>query len=246
MSRPRRPSRPGEVPGLTITKLLVGGYGNNAYLLRCARTGEAVLIDAAADGPALLREIDGSGGDLARVITTHQHGDHWGALEAVVGMTQAVTFAHNLDAEGLPLPVDELVEQGDRIPVGATSVEVIHLAGHTPGGIALLYDAEGELAETPHLFTGDSLFPGGVGNTWKDPARFEQLIGDVETKVFDRLPDATWVYPGHGNDTTLGVERPHLGGVARTRLVKDGLLVASAGPTAPAPSVTTSTVRAAT
>jgi glyoxylase-like metal-dependent hydrolase (beta-lactamase superfamily II) len=199
-----------ELPGLTITKLLVGGFGNNAYLLRCTRTGEAVLIDAAADAPALLREVDRSGGDLVRVITTHQHGDHWGALEAVVGMTQAVTVAHRLDAGELPLPVDDLVEDGDRIPVGATSLQVIHLAGHTPGGIALLYDAEGELAGAPHVFTGDSLFPGGVGNTWKDPARFEQLIGDVESKIFERLPDATWVYPGHGNDTTLGAERPHL------------------------------------
>jgi glyoxylase-like metal-dependent hydrolase (beta-lactamase superfamily II) len=208
---PADPIQTRELPGLTITKLLVGGSGNNAYLLRCSRTGEAVLIDAAADAPALLREIERSGGDLTHVITTHQHGDHWGALEAVVGMTQAAAVAHGEDAGALPLPVDELVSDGDRVAVGATSVEVIHLAGHTPGGIALLYDAEGELAESPHLFTGDSLFPGGVGNTWKDPARFTQLIGDVETKVFARLPDATWVYPGHGGDTTLGAERPHLG-----------------------------------
>ena len=200
-----------ELPGLTITKLLVGDFGNNAYLLRCTRTDEAVLIDAAADAPALLREIDRSGGDVALVITTHQHGDHWGALEAVVGMTQAGAVAHADDAEGLPLPVDELVSDGDRVQVGATSVEILHIAGHTPGGIAILYDAEGELAASPHLFTGDSLFPGGVGNTRKDPAMFAQLLGDVETKIFARLPDATWVYPGHGNDTTLGAERPHLG-----------------------------------
>ncbi|MDX6244195.1 MAG: hypothetical protein QOE76_1918 [Frankiales bacterium] len=198
------------LPGLSVTKILVGGFGNNAYLLRCTRTGEAVLIDAAADAPALLRAIDSSGGDVARVITTHQHGDHWGALEAVVGVTQAAAVAHPEDAGALPLPVDELVSDGDRIPVGATSVEVIHLAGHTPGGIAILYDAEGELAQAPHLFTGDSLFPGGVGNTWKDPARFAQLMDDVERKVFDRMPDETWVYPGHGGDTTLGAERPHL------------------------------------
>jgi glyoxylase-like metal-dependent hydrolase (beta-lactamase superfamily II) len=196
-----------EVAGLTITKLLVGTRGNNTYLLRCTRTGEQVLIDAAADAPALLREVDG---DLATVVTTHQHGDHWGALEAMVGMTQAEIVAGDEDAEGLPMPVDRTVSDGDRVPVGATSLEVIHLAGHTPGGIALLYDADGELADAPHLFTGDSLFPGGVGNTWGDRGRFEHLIGDVEKKVFDRLPDATWVYPGHGDDTTLGAERPQL------------------------------------
>ncbi|BEP15607.1 MBL fold metallo-hydrolase [Acidothermaceae bacterium B102] len=207
---PEAPIQRREVAGLSITKLLVGGYGNNAYLLRCTRTGEALLIDAAADGPALLREIDTSGGDLARVVTTHQHGDHWAALEAVVGVTQAAVVVHPLDADELPLAADELVSEGARIPIGATSVEVIHLVGHTPGGIALLYDAEGEIAGAPHLFTGDSLFPGGVGNTWKDPERFAQLLGDVEAKIFNRLPDETWVYPGHGGDTTLGAERPHL------------------------------------
>jgi glyoxylase-like metal-dependent hydrolase (beta-lactamase superfamily II) len=83
-------------------------------------------------------------------------------------------------------------------------LEVIHLVGHTPGSIALLYrDPSG----FPHLFTGDSLFPGGVGNTQKDPVRFASLINDVERKLFDQLPDETWIYPGHGGDTTLGKER---------------------------------------
>ena len=87
---------------------------------------------------------------------------------------------------------------------------MIALAGHTPGSIALLYldpAPEGH----PHLFTGDSLFPGGVGNTFGDEAAFVQLIDEVETKVFQRLPDETWFYPGHGGDSTLGAERPHLG-----------------------------------
>ena len=84
---------------------------------------------------------------------------------------------------------------------------MIALAGHTPGSIALLYD---DPSGHPHLFTGDSLFPGGVGNTRGDAERFQQLLGDVSTKIFDRLPDDTWFYPGHGNDSTLGAERPHL------------------------------------
>ena len=110
-------------------------------------------------------------------------------------------------AARLPVPPSALVEEGDEVRVGSCALEVVHLAGHTPGGIALLYrDPEG----SPHLFSGDSLFPGGVGNTDRDPERFKSLMTDVETKVFDRLPDDTWVYPGHGNDTTLGAERPSL------------------------------------
>jgi glyoxylase-like metal-dependent hydrolase (beta-lactamase superfamily II) len=96
------------------------------------------------------------------------------------------------------------------VVVGAASVSVIHLRGHTPGSIALCYDADGALATSPHLFTGDSLFPGGPGNTEHDPERFGQLMDDLEERVFGVLPDGTWVYPGHGKDTTLGAERPHL------------------------------------
>jgi glyoxylase-like metal-dependent hydrolase (beta-lactamase superfamily II) len=92
------------------------------------------------------------------------------------------------------------------VQVGDVSLEVITLVGHTPGSVALLHeDPDG----TPHLWTGDSLFPGGVGRTWS-PQDFVTLIDDVERKVFDRLPDTTWVYPGHGGDTTLGAERASL------------------------------------
>ena len=100
--------------------------------------------------------------------------------------------------------------QGDRVAVGDATLEVIALAGHTPGSIALLYDDTSPDGH-PHLFTGDSLFPGGVGNTFGDEAAFVQLIDEVETKVFQRLPDDTWFYPGHGDDSTIGAERPSLG-----------------------------------
>ncbi len=193
-----------ELTDLTITKVSVGPGDNNAYLLRCRRTGDQVMIDAANEAPRLLSVI-GDGG-LAAVVTTHQHGDHWQALDAVVGATGARALAHPLDAPELPVPVTP-VEEGDRIPVGDCALEVIHLVGHTPGSIALLYE---DPAGTPHLFTGDSLFPGGVGNTFNDPARFTSLIDDVERKIFDRLPDGTWFYPGHGDDSTLGRERPSL------------------------------------
>jgi glyoxylase-like metal-dependent hydrolase (beta-lactamase superfamily II) len=190
---------------LVVTKVSVGAHDNNAYLLRCRETGEQLLVDAPAEAPRLLELIGGAG--LGTIVTTHQHRDHWQALREVAEATGARTIAHPLDAPGLPLPPVELVAEGDEVRVGACALEVIHLAGHTPGGIALLYRDPGG---APHLFSGDSLFPGGVGNTDDDPERFHSLITDVEAKVFDRLPDETWVYPGHGNDTTLGAERPSL------------------------------------
>ena len=192
-----------ELPGLSIAKLAVGPFNNNAYLLRCAETGEGLLIDAAAEGDRLL-ELVGTG-PITSIVTTHQHGDHWQALEQLAKATGATLIAHPLDAPELPLPMDRLVEHGDTITVGRITLEVIHLRGHTPGSIALLYRGP-----EPHLFTGDSLFPGGVGNTWQDAERFQSLFADVTERLFDPLPDETWVYPGHGGDTTLGAERPSL------------------------------------
>jgi len=189
-----------ELPGLRITKLSVGPMDNNAYLLECLSTGDLLLIDAANEAPRLLELV----GDrtLSTVVTTHQHMDHWVALEEVVAATGARPLVHPDDAEGLPIATSP-VSGGDRIPIGDCELEVIHLVGHTPGSIALLYDdPEGNA----HIFTGDSLFPGGVGKT-QSPADFSSLIDDVEHKIFDRLSDETWVYPGHGNDTTLGAER---------------------------------------
>ena len=193
-----------DLPALTISKLSVGPMDNNAYLLRCKETGVQLLVDAANDAPALL-DLIGSAG-LSTVVTTHQHGDHWQALLAVLKATGATSVAHAADADGIP-DVDETVADGDVIAVGDCSLEVIHLVGHTPGSICLLYR---DPAGTPHLFTGDSLFPGGVGNTFGSKENFASLISDVERKVFGRLPDETWFYPGHGNDSTLGAERPSI------------------------------------
>jgi len=197
-----------QLAGLTVTKVAVGPMDNNAYFLRCTQTGELALIDAANDAETLLRLI----GDvpLATIITTHQHWDHHAALQAVQKATGAATVAHPDDARGLPIPVTRPVRHGDTVAVGNARLTVIHLRGHTPGSIALCYDGDGELADQPHLFTGDSLFPGGPGNTSNDPERFNSLMNDLEERVFAALPDGTWVYPGHGGDTTLGTERPHL------------------------------------
>jgi glyoxylase-like metal-dependent hydrolase (beta-lactamase superfamily II) len=189
---------------LTITKLAVGPMDNNAYFLRCASTGEVLLIDAANEPDRLLATL---GDDrLIGVVTTHQHFDHWQGLPEIFAATGAPVTAHPADADALPVDVKYLVDEGDTVTVGDCSLSVIHIVGHTPGSIALLYQGP----DRPHLFTGDCLFPGGVGNTEQDPQRFASLIEDVSTKVFDRLPDETWVYPGHGGDTTLGAERPQL------------------------------------
>jgi len=193
-----------ETAALRLTKLSVGPMDNNAYLLECRETGARALVDAADDAATLLALV-GTGG-LEQVVTTHQHRDHWQALAEVVAATGARTAAGRPDAEALPVPVDVPLDDGDRVQVGEVELEVIALVGHTPGSVALLYDDPGG---HPHLITGDSLFPGGVGRT-TNPADFSSLIDDVEHKIFDRLPDDTWFYPGHGNDSTLGAERGSL------------------------------------
>jgi glyoxylase-like metal-dependent hydrolase (beta-lactamase superfamily II) len=190
-----------DLGGLTVTKVSVGPGDNNAYLLRCRNDGSQVLIDAANDASTLI-DLAGPAG-LTTVVTTHRHPDHWQALAEVVSATGAASVAHTLDAPKIPV-VTTTVTEGDTIAVGDCALEVIHLVGHTPGSIALLYQDPAGMA---HLWTGDSLFPGGPGRT-TNPTDFGTLMDDLEAKVFGRLPDETWFYPGHGKDSTLGAERP--------------------------------------
>jgi glyoxylase-like metal-dependent hydrolase (beta-lactamase superfamily II) len=198
---------------LTLTKVAVDPEtSNNCYLLHCDETDEVVLVDAAAEPERLLELVGGR--SLTAIVTTHQHWDHHRGLAAVkAAHPGAVVVAGAPDADAIEeqtgVTVERRVGDGDTIDVGTCELRVIAIAGHTPGSIALLVDDE-KVSPTPHLFTGDSLFPGGVGNTFGDADAFTQLIGEVETKVFGRLPDETWFYPGHGNDGRLGDERPHL------------------------------------
>ena len=192
-----------ELPGLTVTKVATNPFNNNCYLLRDTSSGQTLLVDAAGDPERLLDAL--GDGTLVGIVETHGHWDHWQGLVAIVEATGAPVLATAADAGELPVPVDRLLADGDVVTVGAHDLTALTIVGHTPGSVALHYaQAAG------HLFTGDTLFPGGVGNTDKDTVRFASLIDDVETKFFGAFPDSTWVYPGHGGDTTLGAERPSL------------------------------------
>jgi glyoxylase-like metal-dependent hydrolase (beta-lactamase superfamily II) len=193
-----------ELSDLMISKAAVGPMNNNAYLLRCRTTGEQLLIDAAEEPSTLLSLIGDDG--IASVVTTHRHGDHWGALADVVSATGARTLAGRYDAEGIPVPTDVLLEDGDSVAFGRIRLTALRLVGHTPGSIVLVYD---DPHGHPHVFTGDCLFPGGPGRT-TNPRDFTTLMDGLEAKVFGPLPDEAWIYPGHGDDSTLGEERPQL------------------------------------
>jgi glyoxylase-like metal-dependent hydrolase (beta-lactamase superfamily II) len=187
-----------------VRKLSVEEMDNNVYVVSCTATGKALLVDAAAR-PDRLREALADVEPVA-VVQTHGHWDHVRAWEALAEDPGLPVWGHPGDADLFPNTVDRELADGDVLQVGELEVRVIHTPGHTGGSLHYLVQGE----QRPHLFTGDSLFPGGPGNTWGDAEKFAQLIDGLEAKVFEPLPDDTWVYPGHGDDTTLGAERPSL------------------------------------
>jgi len=201
---------------VTIRWISVSDMANNVYLITNRRSGEQLLVDAADDAPAIAKLIDGAKNDadhpqIVGIATTHQHWDHVRALAELVEQYPVTTYAGADDVAGIAeesgVQVTKGLNHGDQLKLGDVIIEAVHLRGHTPGSIGYaLVDASGQ----PVIFSGDSLFPGGVGNTWKDPQRFLSLITDVSERIFDRFPDETKVLPGHGDSTTLGTERPHL------------------------------------
>lgn len=182
-----------------IHKVVVGPFDNNVFVLRCKETGDAVLLDAANEHELLLDLCTQLG--VRQVIETHGHWDHIQAVPAVrdAGYRVAVTAE---DAAMLP-SYDDILEDESVIDVGRLRLHTILTPGHTPGSMCF------KLEGAPVLFSGDTLFPGGPGNTEGDPTRFATIIEQVDRKLFTLPPD-TLVLPGHGLDTTVGAERPHL------------------------------------
>lgn len=206
-----------DLPNHTVRRVVVSDMQNNVYLVTSKSTGTQILIDAADNLPAidaLLAEaaVDAGGpATLTMIATTHQHWDHVRALAALTAQSGVPTAAGADDASGIEsecgVTTDRVLHHGDTLEVDGIALSCVHLRGHTPGSIAYVLSSGPD--STPIIFSGDSLFPGGVGNTGDDADRFTQLVNDVQERLFDVYPDAI-VLPGHGDATTLGVERPKL------------------------------------
>lgn len=188
---------------LTLHRTSVSEMDNNCYLLVAG--DEALLIDAAEDAPALLDMAEQAGARITAVLTTHRHPDHHRALVSVLEQTGATHYASFLDSPALPAAVDVELNHGDTLEFAGHSFPIAILRGHTPGGAALTAEIDGQT----HLFVGDSLFPGGLGKTTSE-SDFVRLYKDVHERIFHVYDDEAIVHPGHGDDTTLGAERPHL------------------------------------
>ena len=177
----------------------MGPIGNNGYLIRCKETGDAVIIDAPAEPEKLLAEIGDA--TIKAIIITHRHGDHTAGLEEIKSATQAPVASHPEDATAIPMPPDMVLRDGDILEVGKVALKIIHTPGHTPGAICILAG--------DRLFSGDTLFPGGPGRTASHD-NFLQIKSSITQKLMP-LSDSVAVYPGHGDDTTIGSARGEIG-----------------------------------
>ncbi|HEU4480762.1 MAG TPA: MBL fold metallo-hydrolase [Actinomycetota bacterium] len=182
---------------LIVRKIEVGDMENNVYLLEDPDTHDALLVDGCFEPDTILERCEGA--NIVGIVQTHGHFDHVQALASLKERLAVPVYAH--PAEEYPVPIDVGVEEGDTIGFGSKVARVLHTPGHTPGGICLVVG--------DHLISGDTLFPGGPGNTWGDADAFASILDAIEKKLFV-LDDATRVYPGHGKDTTIGAERPQL------------------------------------
>lgn len=192
---------------ISITKLAVGDYDNNAYIVACDETARGVIVDAAAEADRILEAC----GEVAieSILTTHGHMDHIQALDPVKDALGVPWLLHPADVGIAGRSPDQPLEDEQEIVIGEIALHVIHTPGHTPGSVSFVFEPE-DGSEVHVLFSGDTLFPGGPGATRWDYSDFGQIMDSLEKGLFPRLPDDSVVYPGHGGSTTIGAERPHL------------------------------------
>ncbi len=183
-----------------VDRFVVGPVENNVFIIRDKGSGEAILIDAANEHDLLVPLCKATG--VRRVLTTHGHWDHIQAVTAVrdAGIDVGVAAEDAAELSGY----DFIIHDGDICQVGALRLKAMHTPGHSPGSTSFILEG------TRLLFTGDTLFPGGPGNTSFPDASFETIIDSIEGRIFT-LPAETIVLPGHGLDTTVGAERPSIG-----------------------------------
>ncbi len=184
---------------MRITKLTLGPLNNNVYILTCEQSGTSVVVDASFDAEAIVAATTGT--NVQAILLTHGDHDHIDALPDLRSKLRVPVGIHPADAEKLDSQADFFLTDGDRYEIGSSSLQMMHTPGHTPGSVCFHVDTT--------LIAGDTLFPGGPGATHNDAQRFAQIITSIREKLFV-LPDETLVRPGHGDDTTIGTERPHL------------------------------------
>jgi glyoxylase-like metal-dependent hydrolase (beta-lactamase superfamily II) len=182
---------------LILRKIGVGSFENNVYIAECPETHEALIVDGCFEANKIIEGTEGA--KIVGIIQTHGHKDHVQALPELKEKLGVPVYAH--PGDDYPMPIDRDIQDGQEIPFGNRSVTVLYTPGHTPGGVCFLTGR--------HLLAGDTLFPGGPGNTWGNREAFEQIVDSIQTKLFV-LPEDTAVYPGHGRDTSIGAEKPHL------------------------------------
>jgi hydroxyacylglutathione hydrolase len=174
-----------------IERLTLGQWDTNSYIVICRRTGNSVIVDVPADASTILKNLEGT--NVQYILMTHSHIDHTGALEEIKSELKVPLIAHKADANQLPIPPDITPNDGDTLSLGKVRIEVLHTPGHTPGSLCFRIGK--------YLLSGDTIFPGGPGNT-SSPSNFKLIIRSITEKVLV-LPDNTQLHPGHGESTTV-------------------------------------------
>ncbi len=180
---------------IQIDRLKLGPYETNSYILTCPRTGDSVLVDAPAETSQVLKALRDS--HPRYILITHSHADHIGALSEQKSRLSVPIGIHRLDAKGLPVQADTILEDGGTLDCGYMSLKILHTPGHTPGSLSFLIDR--------YLIAGDTIFPGGPGKT-RSPAALKLIIESIASKIFV-LPEDPLIYPGHGDSTVLRKEK---------------------------------------